>query len=243
VIATARAFDGPESSARRVAAAVEMLHCFSLVHDDLPAMDNADMRRRRPALHRRHGEATAILAGDALLMFSIAMLAEPKTHPDPAVRCELIQRLGHAAGHRGMARGQMLDLLAEHQQLSCSEIERMEWLKTGALLSFACDAGAILGGATPAQRQALQRYARHIGVAFQIIDDLFDVESTEAETGKTVLIDAEHGKATLVAKLGAASARERANRHVQSAVHALDGLGRRADLLRDMARYIIRRRC
>jgi farnesyl diphosphate synthase len=170
------------------------------------------------------------------------LLAEHKTHPDPAVRCELIQRLGLAAGYSGMARGQMLDLLAEHRQLSCSDIERMEWLKTGALLSFACEAGAILGEASPAARQALRRYAGNIGVAFQIIDDLLDVESTESETGKTVLADARHGKATLVSKLGAAGARERANDLVESALQALDGLGERANHLRQMALYIIRRR-
>jgi farnesyl diphosphate synthase len=242
VIATARIFTVPESSALRVAAALEMLHCFSLVHDDLPAMDNAETRRGKPALHRRYDEATAILVGDALLMLSIALLAEHKTHPDPAVRCELIQRLGLAAGYAGMARGQMLDLLAEHRQLSCSDIERMEWLKTGALLSFACEAGAILGEASSAARQALRRYAGNIGVAFQIIDDLLDVESTESETGKTVLADARHGKATLVSKLGAAGARERANDLVESALQALDGLGERANHLRQMALYIIRRR-
>jgi farnesyl diphosphate synthase len=242
VITTARIFGAPESSALRVAAAVEMLHCFSLVHDDLPAMDNAETRRGKPALHRRYDEATAILVGDALLMLSSAVLAEQKTHPDPAVRCELIQRLGLAAGHAGMARGQMLDLLAERKQLSCSDIERLEWLKTGALLLFACEAGAILGEASPARRQALRRYAQDIGVAFQIIDDLLDVEGSEAETGKTALTDAQHGKATLVAKMGAASARERANGLVESALHALDGLGERADHLRQLALYIVRRR-
>jgi farnesyl diphosphate synthase len=242
VVATARIFGAAESCALRVAAAVEMLHCFSLVHDDLPAMDNAATRRGRPALHRRHGEATAILAGDALLMLSIAVLAEERTHPDPAVRCELIRLLGLAAGHAGMARGQMLDLLAERQPLSCADIERLEWLKTGALLSFACEAGAALGWASPVARQALRRYANHIGVAFQIVDDLLDVEGTESETGKAVLADARQGKATLVSQLGAASARERANNLVESAVRALDGLGPPADLLREMALYIIGRR-
>jgi farnesyl diphosphate synthase len=242
VIATARVFGAPESSALRVAAAVEMLHCFSLVHDDLPAMDNATLRRGKPALHRRYDEATAILAGDALLMLSIATLAEQRTHPDPAVRCELIQLLGLAAGHAGMARGQMLDLLAERQQLSCADIERLEWLKTGALLSFSCEAGAVLGYAGPAARQALRRYANDIGIAFQIVDDLIDVESTESKAGKAVLVDAVQGKATLVSQLGRVNARERANSLVGSALCALDGLGKPADLLREMALYIIRRR-
>ncbi len=242
VITTARIFGAPESSALRVAAAVEMLHCFSLVHDDLPAMDNAILRRGKPALHRCYGQATAILAGDALLMLSIATLAEQRTHPDPAVRCELIRLLGLAAGHAGMARGQMLDLLAERQRLSCADIERLEWLKTGALLSFACEAGAVLGWASPIARQALRRYANHIGVAFQIVDDLLDVEGTESETGKAVLADARQGKATLVSQLGASSARERANGLVEAAMLALDGLGMPADLLRELALYIIGRR-
>jgi farnesyl diphosphate synthase len=242
VIATARVFGAPESSALRVAAAVEMLHCFSLVHDDLPAMDNATTRRGKPALHRRYGEATGILAGDALLMLSIAALAQQSTHPDPAVRCELIRLLGLAAGHAGMARGQMLDLLAERKQLSGADIERLEWLKTGALLSFACEAGAVLGCASPAARRALRCYANDIGIAFQIVDDLLDVEGTESETGKSVLIDARQGKATLVSTLGAAAARERATDLVESAIHALDGLGKPADLLREMALYITRRR-
>jgi farnesyl diphosphate synthase len=239
VIATASIFGAPESSALRVAAALEILHCFSLVHDDLPAMDNAETRRGKAAMHRRYDEATAILAGDALLILSIALLADDRTHPNPTVRCELIQLLGRAAGYAGMARGQMLDLLAEHKQLSCSDIERLEWLKTGALLSFACEAGAILGGASPAVRQGLRRYAQDIGIAFQIIDDLLDVESTEWETGKTAHIDARHGKATLVSKLGAASARERANGLVESALQSLDGLDERADQLRQMALFII----
>ena len=242
VVATANVFGAPERWALRVAAAVELLHCFSLVHDDLPAMDNATTRRGRPAAHRRYGEATAILAGDALLMLALALLAEQRTHPDPALRCELIQLLGHAAGHAGMARGQMLDLLADRSQLSHADIERLEWLKTGALLSFACEAGAVLGGASPVARQKLRCYANDIGVAFQIIDDLLDVECTESETGKSVLIDDQQGKATLVAKLGPAIARERAHDLVESAMRALDCLGRPADLLRELALYIVGRR-
>ena len=199
---TAALFSVSETCAARVAAAVEMLHAYSLVHDDLPAMDDDDLRRGKPSTHKAFDEATAILAGDALQTRAFEVLAEPDTHSDPQARCELVQALAHAAGARGMAGGQMIDMLAEGQTLDGPAITRLQALKTGRLIQFSAEAGAILGRAPSAQRHLLAAYGRDLGAAFQIADDLLDAEGSTEETGKTAGKDAAAGKATMVAVLG-----------------------------------------
>lgn len=241
VIETARLFGVDSRAALRAAAAVEMLHCYSLVHDDLPAMDDDDLRRGVPTVHRRFDEATAILAGDALLTHAFAVAADPDVHADPAVRCELVSRLAKAAGARGMVGGQMLDLLAEHQDLDIAAITRLQRMKTGCLIAFSCEAGAILGKAAPRLRQALAAYAHDVGLAFQIADDLLDVESTAEATGKAVAKDAARGKASFVSVLGVERARAQADLLVAQACAHLDPFEGRAALLEAAARYVVAR--
>jgi farnesyl diphosphate synthase len=219
-----------------------MLHAYSLVHDDLPAMDNDDLRRGLPSTHRAFDEATAILAGDALQARAFEVLADPDTHSDPEARCELIAALGAASGARGMAGGQMIDMLAEGQSLTAAEITRLQALKTGRLIQFSAEAGAILGRAPHPQRQILVAYGRDLGAAFQIADDLLDAEGTAAETGKTTGKDAAAGKATLVAILGPERARAQARWLADQAARHLDSFGERADILRQLAGYVISRR-
>ncbi len=228
--------------AARVGAAVEMLHAYSLVHDDLPAMDDDDLRRGRPSAHRAFDEATAILAGDALQAQAFEILAEPDTHSDPEVRCELALALAAAAGARGMVGGQMIDIAAEGQTLAGPEIARLQALKTGRLIQFSAEAGAILGRAPHHQRQLLAAYGRDVGAAFQIADDLLDAEGSAAETGKATGKDAAAGKATLVALLGLAAARARAEILADQAQAHLDMFGARADGLRALARFVVSRR-
>src|SRR5579875_3050085 len=242
VMETAALFAVNETCAARVAAAVEMLHAYSLVHDDLPAMDNDDLRRGRPSTHRAFDEATAILAGDALQSRAFEVLAEPDTHSDPQARCELVASLALAAGARGMAGGKMIDMVTESQQLTPSEIARLQALKTGRLIQFSAEAGAILGRAAPPQRQALAWYGRDLGAAFQIVDDLLDALGTFAEVGKTTGKDAAVGKATLVSILGAERARAQAERLGAQAAAHLESFGERAELLRQLAAYVIARR-
>ena len=202
VMESAALFAVSETCAARVAAAVEMLHAYSLVHDDLPAMDDDDLRRGKPSTHKAFDEATAILAGDALQTRAFEVLAEPDTHSDPQARCELVAALGAAAGARGMAGGQMIDMLAEGQTLDGPAVTRLQALKTGRLIQFSAEAGAILGRAPLAQRHLLAAYGRDLGAAFQIADDLLDAEGSTEETGKTAGKDAAAGKATMVAVLG-----------------------------------------
>ncbi|NJM31001.1 MAG: polyprenyl synthetase family protein, partial [Rhizobiales bacterium] len=191
---SASLFDVPEAQALRVGAALECIHCYSLVHDDLPAMDNDDLRRGKPTTHRAFDEATAILAADALQSLAFAILSDPGTHPDPAIRSELVLKLAHAAGAEGMAGGQMLDIEAESAgQSDVPAIITLQALKTGALFRFACEAGAILGRADPAP---LTRYAEKIGLAFQIADDILDITSAPETLGKATQKDAAQGKAT-----------------------------------------------
>src|SRR5690606_16985799 len=210
VIAGADLFDVPRDRSLRAAAAVELIHCYSLVHDDLPAMDDDDLRRGRPTCHIQFDEATAILAGDALLTLAFEVLADPATHPDPAIRVALVGALAAAAGGEGMVGGQMFDLVAEGRTLDLDQITRLQGLKTGRLIKVSCAAGAILGGANSEARDALDAYAQDLGLAFQIADDLLDVEGSEAEVGKKVGKDADAGKATFVSLLGVAEARRRA---------------------------------
>ena len=242
VMQSASLFAVAETSAARVAASIEMLHAYSLIHDDLPAMDDDDLRRGKPSTHKAFDEATAILAGDALQARAFEVLAEPETHSDPSARCELVLALGHAAGPRGMVGGQMIDIAAEGRALSDTEVTRLQALKTGRLIQFSAEAGAILGHASPAQRRALAAYGADLGTAFQIADDLLDAEGTAEETGKATGKDAAAGKATMVAILGIDSARTHARMLSEQAVAHLEGFDERADGLRALATFTVRRR-
>jgi farnesyl diphosphate synthase len=244
VLEGARQFSVSRQAALRVAAAIEMVHAYSLVHDDLPAMDDDDLRRGKPTVHKAWDEATAILAGDALQSHAFTVLAEEDTHPDPAVRVELVRCLSKAAGPRGMCGGQMIDMLAEQSgdQLDEMAVGRLQTLKTGKLIEFSAEAGAVLGKAPAAQRHALLAYGRDLGAAFQIADDLLDATASAEETGKATGKDAAAGKATLVSLLGLERARLQAERLVAQAKDHLDGFGERGDLLRMLADFTIQRR-
>ena len=249
VVETAALFKAPRERALMAAAALECVHCYSLVHDDLPAMDNDDLRRGRPTVHKAFDAATAILAGDGLLTFAFDILSRPDTHPDASVRIELVGALARAAGIGGMAGGQMLDLSAEGrfadgkpQQLAESEITTLQSMKTGALLRFACLAGAILGQAAAKERKAMADYGRAIGEAFQIADDLLDVEGDAVTVGKPTGKDAAAGKATFVGALGVARARARLEALVVDAETALEPFGSEAASLRAAARFVAGRR-
>lgn len=242
LIETAALFGIPQSKALAAAAAVECVHCYSLVHDDLPAMDDDDLRRGRATLHRAFDEATAILAGDALLTLAFEILAQPETDPDPGVRSELVLGLARASGWQGMAGGQMLDLLAEHTSTDLPGVERIEALKTGALIEFSVIAGAILGRGGVEERLALTRYARAIGLAFQIADDLLDAEGNTAEVGKATAKDDASGKVTFVSLLGIEATRNKLKEIEAEALDALNAWDSRADVLREAARFISLRR-
>jgi farnesyl diphosphate synthase len=242
VLECAGLFGVERARAARVGASVEMLHAYSLVHDDLPAMDNDDLRRGKPSTHRQFDEATAILAGDALQTRAFEVLADPATHADAAARCELVAALAHASGAAGMAGGQMIDMLAEGRALTAAEIIRLQALKTGRLIQYSAEAGAILGRATPAQRQRLAAYGRDLGAAFQIADDLLDAAGSTGEIGKTAGKDEAAGKATLVSVLGLEQARAQAIALADQAAAHLDCFDARADLLRALAAYVVSRR-
>ena len=242
VLASAQLFGVARRCGLQVAAATEMVHAYSLVHDDLPAMDNSDLRRGRPTCHKEFDEATAVLAGDGLLTAAFEVLADPDTHGDPAVRCELVTALAGAAGAAGMVGGQMIDLIAEHQTLDIGAITRLQRMKTGALIAFSCEAGAILAKAPHELRTALRGYAHDLGLAFQIADDLLDVEGSAAETGKPVGADVASGKATFVSILGVTRARAQAELLIRQAIAHLDLFEQRAELLREAARFVITRR-
>lgn len=239
---TAKLFGVNPDAAIMTAAAIEFVHVYSLIHDDLPAMDNDDFRRGKPSNHKQFGEAAAILAGDALLTYAFEVLANPKVHADAAVRCELIRSVARAAGVRGMVGGQMMDLDAEHKTLSIEEVIRLQRLKTGEMFAVSCEAGAILGKAPEQLRARLQRYAHDIGLAFQITDDLLDVESTQTEAGKAVRKDKTQGKATLVSMLGIERAREQANTLAAQALDHLSAFDNRADALRELAKFVVTRK-
>jgi farnesyl diphosphate synthase len=242
VLGSARLFGVARRSALQVAAAIEMVHAYSLIHDDLPAMDNSDLRRGRPTSHKRFDEATAVLAGDGLLTMAFEVLADPDTHGDTAVRAELVGALAAAAGAAGMVGGQMIDLIAEKQPLDIGAITRLQRMKTGTLIAFSCEAGAILAKASAELRLALRGYAHDLGLAFQIADDLLDIEGSSAETGKPVGADAAAGKATFVSILGIERARAQADLLVEQAVAHLDLFEERAELLRQVARFVVNRR-
>ena len=247
LVETATLFGVPPNGALLAGAALECIHCYSLVHDDLPAMDNDDLRRGQPTVHKAFDEATAILAGDALLTLAFDLIAREQVHAAPAVRVALSLELARAAGLGGMAGGQMLDLAAEGRfddkhALSQQEIATLQAMKTGALLRFACRAGAILGQAEPSALAAIDRYGVAIGQAFQIADDLLDVEGDTATIGKAAGKDAAAGKATLVAALGVAGAHARLEALTAEADAALAPFGGKADILRAAARFIVERR-
>lgn len=241
VVATAALFDVPTNVSLRVGAAVELVHSYSLIHDDLPCMDDDPVRRGQPACHVKFGESTAVLAGDAMVPLAFEVLTDPKTHPDAAVRGELAQRLAHAAGPAGMVGGQMMDLAAEKLDLDIGEVTRMERLKTGALIEFCCAAGGILGRADVRELRALTAYAHDLGLAFQIADDLLDVEGEAERLGKAVGKDAARGKVTFITILGAEKARDQARVLACQAAEHLDVFGEAAGLLRVIPGYAVAR--
>ncbi|HKT85886.1 MAG TPA: farnesyl diphosphate synthase [Novosphingobium sp.] len=229
------------SAAVRAGVAIEAIHVYSLIHDDLPCMDNDALRHGKPTVHVAFDEATAVLAGDSLHVFAFEVLADPATSADPFTRIELVQALGHASGAQGMAGGQMMDLVAETSEFDLQTVTRLQQLKTGALLGAAVEMGAILGRVPPEGRTHLRGYARDIGLAFQIADDLIDHEGDALVAGKAVGKDASAGKQTFVSLLGADRARKQARMLVEQAISHLAHHGKEADLLRAVARYIIER--
>lgn len=241
-VGAASLFGVSKSSALEAAAAIEFIHTYSLVHDDLPAMDNDDLRRGKPSCHKAFGEAAAILAGDGLLTYAFQIMASDRLHADPSVRCELIGALAQASGCWGMVGGQMMDMQAENKQLTVDEIIRLQRMKTGELFAVSCEAGAILGKAPHMMRKLLRAYAHDMGLAFQITDDLLDAEGTRTQAGKGVRKDKAAGKATLVAGMGIEHAREHAQILVKQAISHLDVFDKRADNLRALARFVIERK-
>jgi farnesyl diphosphate synthase len=240
-MATAQLFGVDRDCAGRAGLAIECIHVYSLIHDDLPAMDDDDMRRGKPTAHKLFGEATAILAGDCLHALAFEILADTATHADPHVRVELILDLSRASGPNGMAGGQMMDLEAEKASFDLPTVTRLQAMKTGALIACAVEAGAILGKVPPEQRTPLRGYARDLGLAFQIADDILDVEGDEAVAGKKLGKDAAAGKETFLSLLGLDRARGQARMLVDQAVEHLQGFGPEADLLRDIARFVMDR--
>ena len=241
VEASAALFDVPRDAALRAGLAVECIHVHSLIHDDLPCMDDDDLRRGKPTVHRAYDEATAVLAGDALLAFGFEILSDPATHASAEVRCELVRELAVAAGGAGMAGGQMLDLLGPAQQSDFDAISRLQRLKTGALIGWCVDAGAIMGGAGAELRTSLRGYAQCLGLAFQIADDLLDHDGDESKAGKRLRKDEAQGKATFVSLLGAERARRQAEMLVEQASAHLHAFGERAWLLHEIVRFAVRR--
>ncbi|CAN5464810.1 polyprenyl synthetase family protein [soil metagenome] len=241
VRAMGRIFNIAEESVVRVGAAVECIHVYSLVHDDLPAMDDDALRRGKPTVHLAFDEATAILAGDCLHDLAFEMLSDERTHPDPFVRCELIRALALSSGPAGMAGGQMMDLEAEAASFDLPTVTRLQQLKTGALIAYCVEAGAIMARVSPEVCTSLHGYARDLGLAFQIADDLMDVEGDAAIAGKALNKDAAAGKETFVSLLGVDRAREQARLLVEQAKAHLHGFGAEADLLRAIADFVIER--
>lgn len=242
VMSSAQLFDVTPDYATRVAAAIEMVHCYSLIHDDLPAMDNDDLRRGLPTCHVKFDEATAILAGDGLLTRAFEVLAHAATHPDPRVRSDLVLELARAAGCDGMVGGQMLDLMAQDYRLEEDEVTRLQRLKTGALIAYCCEAGAILAKASDGARASLHAYAHDLGLAFQIVDDLLDVEGDPEEVGKKTGKDVAAGKATFVTLLGTERARAQSVMLAEQAVQHLDAFADSAEPLRALAWFVVNRR-
>ena len=241
VMATADLLGVERGCAARVATAIEAIHVYSLIHDDLPAMDDDDLRRGKPTVHKAFGEATAVLAGDCLHALAFEMLADEATHPDPFVRAELVTDLARAAGPAGMAGGQMMDLVAEGTRFDLATVTRLQQMKTGALIAASVEAGAILARLPAQGRTGLRGYAHDLGLAFQIADDILDVEGDQDLAGKALRKDEAAGKETFLSLLGLPRAREQAAMLVDQAVQHLHAYGPEADLLRAVARYITER--
>ncbi|GGB50004.1 polyprenyl synthetase family protein [Blastomonas aquatica] len=239
--ATAAMFNVDRALAVRVACAVEAIHVYSLIHDDLPCMDDDDMRRGKPTVHKAFNDAVAVLAGDSLHALAFEILAGSQSHPDPFIRADLIVTLAEASGPNGMAGGQMMDLEAENAKFDLPTVTKLQRLKTGALIAASVEMGAILANVPVEGRTALRGYARDIGLAFQIADDIMDVEGDEALAGKALNKDAAAGKETFLSLLGLERAREQAFFLVDQAIGHLASHGREADLLRALARYIVER--
>lgn len=244
VIETASLFGVDGTASLRAAAALELIHCYSLVHDDLPSMDDDDLRRGQPTVHKAWDEWTAILAGDALLTLAFEVLGAAQTHADPSIRCALVVLMAQAAGASGMVGGQALDLafdkLQEPRKPDIAHVTMLQGMKTGALIRAGCEAGAILGGAKPDQRLALVHYGEALGAAFQIADDLLDIEGDAAVVGKAVGKD--QNKATMASVLGLATAKARLGELKEAAIAALGAFGARADVLREAAVFVADRR-
>jgi farnesyl diphosphate synthase len=240
-VAASRLFNIAREHALRVGCAIEAIHVYSLIHDDLPCMDDADLRRGKPTLHKAFGEAEAVLAGDSLHALAFEILAHRATHEDPWVRSDLVLELARAAGPGGMAGGQMMDLVAEGQRLDLPAITRLQQLKTGALIEYAVEAACIMAKLPNDARTPYRGYARNLGLAFQIADDLIDHSGDQAAAGKRTGKDANAGKATFVSLLGEDRARQQADYLVSQAIEHLSGNGSEADLLRAIARFAIER--
>ena len=241
VMECAGLFAVDEARASRTAAAIEVLHTYSLVHDDLPCMDDDDLRRGRPTTHKAFDEVTAVLAGDGLLTIAFEILADLATHPSAEVRCQLITRLAQAAGANGMIGGQMVDMVASDHSFGADEIMLLQRLKTGQLFEFSCEAGAILGEAGAGEQERMRQYAADMGLVFQITDDLLDVTSTAEKAGKAVGKDQEHGKATLVSIYGVEGAREKARQIADRAMASLEPFGEKGAALRELLPYLLTR--
>ncbi len=241
VVASADLFNVRRECAMRVAMAIEAVHAYSLVHDDLPCMDNDDIRRGKPTVHRAFGEAVAVLAGDSLFALAFELVADERTHADPFVRARLCAALAQASGPAGMAGGQMMDLAAESGNFDLPTTTRLQQLKTGALIGFSVEAGAIMGKVGEHECLKLRGYARDLGLAFQIADDLMDVEGDPDNAGKRLRKDMQAGKSTFVSLLGVERARDRAEMLIDQAINHLQGFGSEADLLRAIAHFAIER--
>ncbi len=241
VVASCDLFNVDRERAMRVALAIEAVHVYSLVHDDLPCMDDDDLRRGKPTVHKAFDEAVAVLTGDSLFAVAFELLADEATHEDPYVRSELVMELARASGPAGMAGGQMMDLAAEKTSFDLPTTTRLQQLKTGALIAFSVEAGAIMGKVGPQTRLKLKGYARDLGLAFQIADDLLDVEGDPKAAGKALRKDGDAGKSTFVSLLGVERARSQAQMLIEQAIHHLQGFGPEADLLRAIAHFAIER--
>ena len=241
VATVAEMYGASRNAAVRAGTAIEAIHVYSLIHDDLPCMDDDDMRHGKPTVHKVFDEATAVLAGDSLHALAFDVLSHPETSTDPFIRAELVQAVASASGHNGMAGGQVMDMAADGEDFDLHTVTRLQQLKTGALLGAAVEMGAILGKVPEEGRGHLRAYARDIGLAFQIADDLLDAEGDETKAGKALRKDAEQGKATFVSLMGADKAREQARALSEQAIGHLSNHGKEADLLRALARFIVER--
>ena len=241
VIETGAMFDAPEKSLLRTAAALECIHCYSLIHDDLPCMDDDDFRRGQPTVHKAFNEATAVLAGDALLTLAFKILASRETHQDPHIRLKLLERLADSSGAQGMVGGQMIDMLETDSPRDLNTITRMQRLKTGALISYSVEAGGIIGGANEAERHALHGFSHDLGLAYQISDDLLDATGDEADVGKPLRTDEVAGKANFVTLLGVGQAQERVRLLAAQAKEHLAIFHSRANILLQSVDFVLDR--